>query len=364
MKKLQKRVGLILLVSFMIVAIIPINNMTSWTPVTLTVSTPTFQILNDNFEISVSASDNCNLYLYLDGQLKASGINTDYVEYETAQISKIGKHTVAAIAYEGFDIVGSDTEYTRGRFDITDPISAQENLATDGYRHPNSLSVYDAMMEVLEDSGKYTITQISADPYKWAETIWDRLKEEEYTNWTASNDWYTDIQLSSDYLDDGICNSQGYACNDYATFFSGLARSVGIPSRVWSIVSTSTHGYDTEHMFAEVYIEDSGMDSDWLAMSIFLNVDPDTSGTSRVNWELWNEDEAGKDQFRLAIGGHEDGEDWIAYTITLIWDITYEANPSNYQEKAWVNIDAVVPDGNLTIATSSSYYGIEPESEA
>jgi hypothetical protein len=125
MKKLQKRVGLILLVSFMIGSIIPINNMTSWTPVTLTVSTPTFQIMNDNFKISVSASDNCNLYLYLDGQLKASGINTDYVEYETAQISTIGKHTVAAIAYEGFDIVGSDTEYTRGRFDISDPNSTQ-----------------------------------------------------------------------------------------------------------------------------------------------------------------------------------------------------------------------------------------------
>ena len=364
MKKLQKRVGLILLVSFLIVTIIPINNMTSWTPVTLTVSTPTFQIMDEDFTISVSASDNCNLYLYLNGQLKASGINTDYVECTTAEISKIGKNTVAAIAYEGFDIVGSDTEYTRGRFDISDPNSTQENLATDGYRHPDSLSVYDAMIEILDDSGLYTITQISADPYKWAETIWDGLREEEITPWGNSDDWYTDIQLSSDYLDDGVCDSQTYACNDYATFFSGLARSVGIPSRVWSIVSTSTHGYDTEHMFAEVYIEDSGMDSDWLAMSIFGNVDPDTSGSSRVNWELWNGNEADKEHFRLAIGGHKDGGDWIAYTITLIWDITYVANPSDYQEKAWETIDNVVPDGNLKIATTSSYYGIEPEGQA
>ena len=347
--------------SFFIVGIIPINNMSSWTPVTVIVSTPTFQKMDEDFTISATASDNCNLYLYLDGELKASGTDVDYVECTTAEISTIGKHTVAAVAYEGFNIIGSDTEYTRGRFDISDPNSTQENLDTDGYRHPNSLTVYDAMIEILDNQGNYTIAQISDDPYKWAEAIWEVLKDEDVTNWTASSDWYTDIQLSSDYLDDGICNSQGYACNDYATFFSGLARSVGIPSRLWSIVAPYEANYSPMHMFAEVYIPDSGMDSDWLAMSIFDNVPPEEEYSYRVNWVLWNGDSEDKDQFRYAIGGYYgSGGPWRAYTITLIWDITYVGNPSDYQEKAWKDEDAVVPDGNLTISTTSSYYGIEP----
>jgi hypothetical protein len=217
------------------------------------------------------------------------------------------------------------------------------------------------MMEVLDDSGKYTITQISADPYKWAETIWDRLKNESVTIWTASGDWYTDIQLSSDYLDDGECDSQDYACNDYATFFSGLARSVGIPSRVWSIVGHADAAYGPEHMFAEVYIPDSGMESDWLAMSIY-NIDPpEDEDTDRVNWELWNGDEDDKDHFRYSIGGYYGiGGPWRAYRITLIWDITYVANPSDVQEKAWKEDDNVVPSGNSSISPSSTYYGIKP----
>lgn len=345
MNKLLSR-GLFGLILLIVISstVVSCQQTKAWPSFKVTLMAPTFVKIGHDFTISASTNQKADMIeLYVGSELKGRAYNT-YSISATVSVDTIGKHTIRAYAYKG-DVICFDREYSRARFDCSDPDDS-DNLATDGYRHPNSITVYDAQIKLIQES-TYSLGDVSESKIEWAEAIWEILADSQVAPWGNSNDWYTDIEMAEDYLDNNKLDSHTYACADYAVFISGLARAVGLPSRIWSIIGLD--GFP-EHMIAEVYITGSNINDNWLAMSI---------DSSRVNWETWA-DEDTKDTFRYAVGGfkNQDGK-WIADHITKIWDIDYIPNPSNEQQKAWETIDDEYPNQYYRAISPSDFYGID-----
>lgn len=343
-----------------------IDSTSAWVipiPMTVSITVPSWTKTTYWNQLPVTCSKTADrIDLYLDGVLKGSAYNTRTTTFGL-RIYTIGKHQVSAVAYSGYEF-GVDSEYTRVRFDITEPLDDRfsENLATDGYRHPNSVTVFDTQIRMIEQSSK-SISQVSSNPLIWAEAIWEIMSDSIKIPWDNSNDWYTDIEMSNDYLTDNDLEPNKYACADFAVFISGLARSVGIPSRIWSLTGLD---YTYAHMIAEVYIPGYNTNGEWLPMSISGNLN-----INRVNWEDYYEGNvAQQDNFRIEMGAREVWDTgfheyrWKNWWIRMIWDITYISNsdPTVHQEKAWYDIDTAIPNGIEKISTSNNeFYDIYPK---
>ncbi len=336
-----------------------IEKVAAVTPV-VTVSAPTFVYI-DGGAITVSVTANQVAYLlelYVDGVKVKSGTNKISLSY-TFTPNLIKKYTILGRGY--FEqYVKSDTKYTRVRYHITDPDSSTKNLLSDGYRAPNSGTVYDAQQRMIEQSS-YSISDITQSSMNWALGIWEIMSDPTKIPHIGSYDWYSDVAIASDYLADNDLEANIYACADFAVFISGMARAVGIPSRVWSLVYyDDVHEFYTEHMVCEVYCPNyyNATSGEWLMMSISGNL-----ATHRVCWEDFYEGtEAQIDNFYAEMTAEDKGTYWETYCITLIYDLTYQPVTSTIQEKCWFTIDYYEPSGTVKIGTTDySFYGIHTE---
>jgi hypothetical protein len=234
-------------------------------------------------------------------------------------------------------------------FNINDPFTTTKNEATDQFRHPNSLTVYKASVQILIAAGR-TLSEVDT-PQKWMEAIWDRLSSYTIAPYNSNPNWYTDIYMSEDYLNNGKLDGIAYECSCYSVFIAGLARSVGLPSRMWSIVYKTQQGaaepHYYEHMLTEVYVGTSSINNGWWAIDL-----GHTISDGRVNWEDWI---SNPNEFRTTIGAVYDTTAlrWELNQALVIYDI-YDSLPfeGGYQEKAWVTTDQADP----SIWVPADYY--------
>jgi len=356
-----KRVLLLVSVSFVILSTtIPIQMTRSLGSVDVNIGCNDFQKISKNFTITVTTDETCDIILYLDNSLIDSKFNTQSLVCNDANIPTIGYHVIKVVIFQFWNYLGQVTKTIRGRYNIAQ-YTEDKYRGADGYHHPDVKRVYDCQMHILQDSSlSYNLQTISSDSQEWVDRIWQVLRDKDVTPWINSNDWHTDLEIANDYWDDSICNSNPYACNDYAVFISGLARSVGLPTRIWSIVGTSETFYQT-HMWAEVFVSTSEINNGWLAMSIYLNSQWDVPGSARVNWETWVDPDTKKD-FQYAIGGYDHNlPSMECHWLTQIWDIDYVNYGTGEQKKAWkYSPNHALPVGYYKLPTSSSYYGITP----
>ena len=360
--KAKKIIFLISVLTLILSITIPTQLIKGWGSVNINISYNKFEEINNDFTITVTTDQTCDIFLYLDNSAIEYKFSTKSLTCDDARITTIGYHQIKVIVFQFWNIAGEATKTIRGRYNIVQ-YSQDKYREADGYHHPDSTTVYDCQMQILQDSSyPYNLQTISSNPQEWVDRIWEVLRDKYVTIWTGSNDWHTDVEIANDYLDDKVCDNNPYACNDYAVFISGLARSVGLPTRIWSIVAHADTGYQPAHMWTEVFVSTSSINGGWLAMSIYLNDQWDEPYSSRVNWETWNNPSTRK-TFQLAIGGYDRNlPSMECRWLTQIWDIDYVTYGTGEQKKAWKNSpNHALPIGFYKLPTSSSYYGIKTQ---
>ena len=328
-------VGLIIL--FFGLSMVQVNAFAS---LYVTVSAPTFRNISTGTTISCTANQTAYLYLYVDGSMVKSGYGT-YLSHTFTTANRIKKHTIMGsgwIEVNGYLEFDNDTKYTRLRFNLSDPDPVTDNKGSDIIRHPDSTTVWNAQYEILSD-----MSVTAYDPEDWINAIWDRLEDDDIAPWTGGSGWPADTTLASDYIGDGALN--GYDCSAYSGFITGMARSVGLPARMWSIASLSPTGYGwMEHMIPEVFTPDLG----WAIVDVGC---PDNM---RGNWESSLSDTQGsalraKTDYDDVDGDSDENEKYVDH-LTLIWDI------NSTSAKAWKSIDTGLPGGYYT---PFSYYEVQ-----
>jgi len=356
-----KKIIFLTAIIFLILSIaIPAQIIRGWGLVDISISCNDFVKINNDFTITVTTDQTCDIILYLDGSIIDIKFSTTTLICDDATITTIGYHEIEVIVFRFFSFAGQEFRTIRGRYNVAQ-YTQTKYRGGDGYHHPDSKRVYDCQMQILQASSKpYNLQTISSNPQEWVDRIWEVLRDKDVTIWSNSNNWHTDLEIANDYWDDQVCDDNPYACNDYAVFISGLARSVGLPTRIWSIVSVQATNY-AEHMWAEVFVSTSSINNGWLAMSIYLNTQWDEPYSSRVNWETWD-DLSTRKTFQLSIGGFEIGSSMECRWLTQIWDIDYVTYGTGEQKKAWKNSpNHALPIGYYKLPTSSSYYGIKTQ---
>ena len=208
------------------------------------------------------------IYIYVDRSLKKSSFNTQYCSYTLSSYNTIKKYTIKATAEAPGYL--QDQKTTRFRFVLpTGELGEWYSNSSDYARSPNSNLVYD-MTEEIFDQFYGSVASESQFIHALVNFSW-------YLNdqYVGDEDALTALEVA-ELLDEvnfgaGDSLSRTINCADMASFLSGAALSVGIPSRMVSL--TDIYDDNAQHMFAEIYngsdwyLIDPGLDAGYIFTS-------------------------------------------------------------------------------------------------
>ncbi|MFX0094626.1 MAG: transglutaminase domain-containing protein [Candidatus Hodarchaeota archaeon] len=341
-------------IGLIIIALGPLQQTQASWPISVSVNAPEYGPVITTFPVSATTNKLADsIKLYVDGVLKKTVYNTYSLTYnvqlDSADLGDSIQIKAIAFAEDPGPELDIDIKYTIAGpwFDVADPSPWSNNLGTDTLRHPSNPIVYKAQMTILEDSGYDWWNGITKQ--MWMDIIWSRVRNPYFAPWTSSVSWHSDVEIAEDYLTDGYIDGPtgyGYDCSNYAVFISGMARSVGLPARIWSIVGISNPSED-KHMISEIYVG-MGTNNGWWPMSIVTQ-----DMEFRVNWDTW---ETSPNSFREKIYASKIGSDpWKVKFGTIIWGMTDKT------QLAWNNDSNDLPPSYWTPSESEDFYDIEVE---
>ena len=361
----------IIICSVFCMTTIPSALVNSWGPFSVYLTAPSSAYVYDydyyeTYYLKASCSKTADwIGIFVDGVCVKSGSNTRSVSISNYKFRYIKKLNIRAMA-EVDGMMRMKTIVCRTRFHIDDPDSGRNNLGTDQLRNPSSTTVYDVQSKIIQDSGYGKVYT----PSDWMNAIWTHLKDYDVAPYYENPDWYSDVEMANDYLDDGVLDNHYYQCSSYSAFITGLARSVGLPSRMWTMVQNWPAPYGEtgiidifHHIIPEVYIGIDAIndnDNGWWPIDLG-QAESTLGGIDRTNWNTPTA------TFQTMVHAHTYINYPYLYRVVLIWNI-FDSLPftSHEQEKCYLfsgGEDTEFPDGYWFLPNSgwlsSMFYGIK-----
>ena len=259
--KRQHRIIICTLFLLFILGVLMPPKVQAYPGMSLTASAPTFAETSKSITVTGTTSTSAEIRIYKDGSLVASASDARSLSYSFTTSDNLRKYQIKFQAYaevSGVIISRTVYRYIRTQFD-------DGSQASDYIRHPTSTAVWDAQYRMLNSLTINTENE-------WYEAIWNVLNSSSIAPHCGMTEWYPDTSLAADFNADGDFDGLGglgWNCANYAGLISGMARSVGIESRLismWYEIAKQEQkiGGGSEHMLVEVKIG-----SDWKFMSIY-----------------------------------------------------------------------------------------------
>jgi hypothetical protein len=248
MKKQNVRVLMVVAMAIMILQPLT-QTSTAYTQLSLTVSAPSVVVINNYVTIKATTNVKSQIMITVDGSLVASDYDTKSLTY-SFKSTQINLHTILVRAYYEYNGLlqrASQTKYTIVRWQ---PPSNSMDWGSDEARDPNSLDLVRLAIKVLDYGNRMPgISGTRTDKGSAIKAIQAFSTNILNDLWFSDDDALKDTEVLESFMDfQSSMNSYNpwlygerfhFDCRDMAAFVSGLARSIGLGSRMLSIeVST------------------------------------------------------------------------------------------------------------------------------